>query len=109
VIGDVICAVPGYLSCPGGISPAGIFCCLSQVADCGQPAVTTYSAGCDAGHPACHGTAPDPIGAPADAGLAAAEPDASFPTGCTATFPVCGSSGPYACTCTSDGWSCTVE
>jgi len=49
VIGNVICAAPGPQSC-GGVAPAGLCCCLSNVADCGQPdepRVTSESA------PAC--------------------------------------------------------
>lgn len=111
VIGNVICAVPGPQSC-GPITPAGLFCCLSQTADCGQPAALTYAcpAASDAGA-SCKGTPPPPIGAPNFAALEdAGDPDASIAVGCVATFPVCGSGMPFECTCSAQGdsgiWSC---
>jgi hypothetical protein len=107
VIGDVICAVPGPQSC-GPITPAGLYCCLSQVADCGQPDAVTYVCPSDGGL-ACKGTAPIPLGTPNYQALeAAGDPDASFPEGCTATFPACNGGRVPQCTCEATSWSCRL-
>ena len=105
LIGDEICAVPGSQYCAGSESPAGIYCCLSQVSDCGQPAATSYSAPCDAGATStssCSGPPPTPPPfTPGDAGTGG-----TFPSGCTVTFPYCNAGTPIACTCTGANWSC---
>ncbi len=104
VLSESICASPSALACPKG--PIGMFCCLSVDGSCGQPTVTTFSA-CDAGPPSCNGTPakPELIGIPADAALGPDEPDASFPMGCTITYPLCSDQGVYRCVCGS-GWTC---
>jgi len=113
VIGDVICAVPGSQSCPngGGATPAGIFCCLSDVADCGQPNVTTYECPASSdGGAACKGSAPVPFGAPNyEALVEAGDDDASYAVGCKVTFPACSSGQVPYCTCIVQAeptWSC---
>jgi hypothetical protein len=118
MLGPTICAVPGTQSCTqsgGPITPGGAYCCLSQVADCGQPDGIAYEA-CpppsDAGA-ACKGTPPVPAGAPDFQSLEEArDDDASFPIGCTVTFPVCFNGHPNQCTCSAGAklltgyWSC---
>jgi hypothetical protein len=113
LIGNVICAVPGLQSC-GPITPAGQYCCLSNTADCGQPAAVAYA--CPAtldGGASCKGSAPVPIGAPnAQALESARDDDASYREGCKATFPACNNGRVPYCTCVSQllepsgTWSC---
>ncbi|MGH7296722.1 MAG: hypothetical protein ACRELB_17415 [Polyangiaceae bacterium] len=110
VVGDVICAVPGPQSC-GPPSPGGVYCCLSRVADCGQPAeITTVCPAAPDGGAVCRGSAPVPLGAPGYEALQeAGDVDASFAVGCTVTFPVCNAGRPPSCTCSTQGsatWSC---
>jgi hypothetical protein len=111
LIGDVICAVPGPQTC-GAPSPAGLFCCLSNVADCGQPDATTYACPDQPAAGSSCQSAPIPIGAPNYQALTEAEDkDASYPAGCKVTFAACnGGKVPY-CTCSGSapgfsGWSC---
>ena len=99
ILGNVICAVPGTQSCPGSGTPGGVFCCLSRVADCGQPAETLYSS-CDGGTSACSGTPESPPGS------SISNLDASFPTGCTVTFPICNDGTPVECKCQGGSWTC---
>ncbi len=112
LIGDVICAVPGPQSC-GGSTPAGLYCCLSNVADCGQPDATTYA--CPApvnGGPSCQGGAQPPVGIPNFEALQqATDGDASYPAGCKVTFPGCNNGKVPYCTCSgsgpgNSGWTC---
>ncbi len=112
LIGDVICAVSGPQSC-GGVTPAGLYCCLSNVADCGQPDATTYTCPAEAGAGASCKSAPVPIGAPNEQALqqAADDDDASYPAGCRVTFPACNNGLVPYCTCSgsgpgSSGWNC---
>ena len=85
----------------------------SETADCGQPSVITYicPSPSDAGG-VCKGTPPVPSGAPNYTALsAAADKDASFASGCMATF--CSGSTPYECTCGAlgnpGGWDCVYS
>jgi hypothetical protein len=111
VIGDVICAVPGPQSC-GGVTPAGLYCCLSNVADCGQPDATTFECPGPDGGASCQGGPPVPFGAPNYEALQqAADEDASYPAGCRVTFPACNNGHVAYCTCSGSGsgfsgWSC---
>ncbi|MGO8994198.1 MAG: hypothetical protein ACLQVI_12785 [Polyangiaceae bacterium] len=105
LIGDEICAVPGTQTCPGSGGPAGVFCCLSQAENCGQPAVTSYSSTCDAGSisaPSCTGAPPPPL----PFGPGNLDPDASFPSGCMVTFPYCNAGSLTQCTCKGGTWNC---
>jgi hypothetical protein len=106
LIGDEICATPGSQTCAGADGPAGVFCCLSQAEDCGQPATTSLSSSCDPGSvaaPSCAGMPPTPP--PFGTGVEE-DPDASFPSGCTVTFPYCNSGSVIQCTCKGDTWNC---
>jgi hypothetical protein len=112
LLGPAVCAIRGPQDCNPDRNPGGAFCCLSQTADCGQPLEITYvcPSPSDAGG-TCKGAPPAPPGAPNYASLAdAADVDASFASGCMATFPVCTSGKAYECTCGAFGnqgsWSC---
>jgi hypothetical protein len=106
---NVICAVPGPLSCGG--ANQGSYCCMSNVADCGQPSATTYA--CPVvqaeGGATCTSVSV-PLGAPNYQAMAQAiDEDASYPVGCRVTFPACNNGHVPYCTCTYDGmpiWSC---
>lgn len=107
---NVICAVPGPQTC--GVNQPGSYCCLSNVADCGQPNAATYA--CPAAQPegglTCP-SAPVPLGAPNYQAMVQAEDDdASYPLGCRVTFPACNNGHVPYCTCSmGDGvaiWSC---
>jgi hypothetical protein len=110
---NVICAVPGPQSCGGNQS--GSYCCVSNVADCGQPSAITYAcpaAQPDAG-PGCTNV-PVPLGAPNYVSLdqQTTDDDASYSLGCRATFPACNNGHVPYCTCEIQGqsgfsaWSC---
>jgi hypothetical protein len=107
---NVICAVPGPQSC-GAVGPGAPYCCLSNVANCGQPSATTYA--CPPAQPegglTCP-SAPVPLGAPNyEALVQATDNDASYPVGCRVTFPACNNGHVPYCTCRIDGepiWSC---
>jgi hypothetical protein len=107
---NVICAVPGSLSC-GAVYPGAPYCCLSNVADCGQPSATIYA--CPPAQPdggTCT-SAPVPLGAPNYKALVqATDVDASYPVGCRVTFPACNNGHVPYCTCQLysgvPGWSC---
>jgi hypothetical protein len=112
LIGSTICAVPGPQSC-GGITPAGLYCCLSNAAECGQPDATTYVCPEPAdGGPSCQGGAQPPSGIPNFEALQqATDQDASYPAGCKVTFPGCNNGDVPYCTCSgsgpgSSGWTC---
>ena len=112
LIGNVICAVPGPQSC-GGITPAGLYCCLSNVGDCGQPDATTYACpGVADGGPSCQGGPTPPPGIPNFQALTASiDQDASYPAGCKVTFPGCNNGHVPYCTCSGtspgfSGWTC---
>ena len=103
VIGNAICAVQGPQNC-GPPTPAGLFCCITAVADCGQPGTLTYACaaagdgglGCKASTLAFDLPAQD-----------AGDQDASYPVGCTATLPVCNNGHVPQCTCIGQAqWSC---
>jgi hypothetical protein len=109
LIGDVICTgVSGApLTCPGGDTPGGVYCCLPGTVDCGQPATTTVvcpsSAASDA---SCEGF-PTVLVSEAYTPPFNSGQDASFATGCVATFPFCANGTLYQCTCTGPGyWNC---
>jgi hypothetical protein len=107
---NVTCAVPGPQSC--GPNLPGSYCCLSNVADCGQPSATTYACPVDPseGGATC-GSAPVPLGAPDYPALAqGADDDASYPVGCRVTFPACNNGHVPYCTCilgdSVPSWNC---
>ncbi len=108
---NVICAVPGPQSC-SGLNQTGLYCCLSNVADCGQPSATTYA--CPPVQPEGGGStctsASVPLGSPNyEAMVQATDNDASYPVGCRVTFPACNNGQIPFCTCVMDGvpmWSC---
>ena len=114
---NVICAVPGPQTC-GNVTPAGLYCCLSNVANCGQPDTTTYAcpAPSDGGAQSEGGasctSAPVPLGAPNyEALMEAVDEDASYPVGCKVTFPACNNGHVPYCTCGGssegfNGWTC---
>jgi hypothetical protein len=107
---NVICAVPGPLSC-GAVYPGAPYCCLSNVADCGQPSATTYACPpLPEGGLTCTSSAPIPLGAPNyEALVQANDNDASYPVGCRVTFPACNNGHVPYCTCRIDNepvWSC---
>jgi hypothetical protein len=117
LIGNVICAEPGPQSC-GGVTPAGLYCCLSNVADCGQPHTTTYACPAESdggaqseGGASCT-SAPVPLGAPNyQALMEAVDEDASYSVGCKVTFPACNNGHVPYCTCGGsspgfNGWTC---
>lgn len=107
VLGNVICAVPGPQSC-GATGPAGLYCCLNDIADCGQPDAATFSCPASGGDGACIGPPPVPLGTPNYGNVEeAGDPDASYPSGCTVTFPACNNGNVPTCTCTGPGWTCT--
>ena len=104
--------MPGPQNC--GQGPGGLFCCLSNVADCGQPDTVTYSCSQPSdGGPSCKGSAPVPFGVPNFQAMQTAEEasdnDASYALGCKATFPACNYGQPIYCTCSlnpTPTWSC---
>jgi hypothetical protein len=106
---NVICAVPGSLSC-GPVFPGAPYCCMSNAADCGQPSATTYT--CPPAQPEGGMTctsAPVPLGAPNyQAMMQATDNDASYPVGCRVTFPACNNGHVPYCTCSpvTATWDC---
>jgi hypothetical protein len=106
LIGSNICATPGSQYCPGETSPAGTFCCLSQVEDCGQPAAITFAPSCTSSSAGCQD--PPPAPSPffqADAGPI---PPGPFAPGCSVTFPYCNQGVVTTCVCQGANWSCSL-
>lgn len=105
MLGSAICNVRGSQDCTDGhgISPGGVFCCLSTVANCGQPDATTFvcSSGV-AGVASCQG-APELPGF-----TSGSDDDASYSAGCKATLPVCNNGHAIECMCgpNGPGWNC---
>jgi hypothetical protein len=111
VIGNFICAVVGPEGTCGS-GPSGAYCCLSEMADCGQPDATSYVCPTTDAGLACRVSAlTAPSGAPNSQALATAlgKSDASYSLGCIATFPACNKGRPPSCTCSLQQvptWSC---
>jgi hypothetical protein len=101
VAGDGICTgvVATQFSC-GESAALGLYCCLPEPVDCGQPHAMTIVC-LEAGTPTC--MAPElPIGAPGF-DPSAPEGDAAYAPGCKVTYPFCSSGMLYECTCTPTG------
>jgi hypothetical protein len=102
-----MCPASGSQQCGAPFAVEGLYCCLSEIGNCGQPDATTYvcPASSDGGSNdsdsafTCKGAAPAPIFPnfqdPGEAGYE----DASFPMYCTATFPQCHFGRAPTCTC----------
>jgi hypothetical protein len=100
VAGDGICTgVVAQLSC-GESAALGLYCCLPEPVDCGQPHAMTIDCP-EAGPPTCMAPEP-PIGAPGF-NPSAPEGDTAYAVGCEATYPFCSSGMLYQCTCTPTG------
>lgn len=97
---NAICAVPGPLSC--GVN-SGSYCCLSSVANCGQPDTTAYACPVPSEGGLTCSSVPIPLGSPNYRALVqATDSDASYPVGCRVTFPVCNNGHVPYCTCKLD-------